>query len=118
MGDDREIRFGESGYRYYRLTIFNEDNPPLPVEKPMASGFARKIIFTAAGGETYRLYYGNPEASTLSYELEKLFPYLVTEDLPVARLGNHEVNPAFDAPQPRPLTSRSPNATPGCCRGS
>ena len=102
VGDDRELRLGESRYLYYRITIFNEDNPPLPVEEPIASGFARKIIFAAAAGETYRLYYGNPEASAPSYELEKLFPYLVTEDLPVARLGLREVNPAFDAPAPPP----------------
>ena len=102
VGDDREIRFGESRYRYYRITIFNEDNPPLTVQQPMASGFARKIVFTAAAGETHRLYYGNPEASAPSYELEKLFPYLVTEDLPVARLGLREVNPAFDVPAPPP----------------
>ena len=102
VGDDREIRFGESRYPYYRITIFNEDNPPLPVEQPIANGFARKIVFTAGAGETYRLYYGNPEASTPSYELEKLFPYLVTEDLPVARLGLREVNPAFGVPAPRP----------------
>lgn len=102
VGDDRELRFGESRYRYYRVTIFNEDNPLLPVENPMASGFARKVVFAAGAGETYRFYYGNPEASAPSYELEKLFPYLATEDLPVARLGSPEVNPAFDAPEPRP----------------
>ena len=117
VGDDREIRFGESRYRYYRITIFNEDNPPLPVEKPVGSGFARKIVFTAAAGETHRLYYGNPEASAPSYELEKLFPYLVTEDLPVARLGHRDVNPAFDAPVPRPVgepfTERYPWLLPG-----
>ncbi len=116
VGDDREIRFGESRYRYYRITIFNEDNPPLPVEKPVGSGFARKIVFTAAG-ETHRLYYGNPEASAPSYELEKLFPYLVTEDLPVARLGPRDLNPAFDAPVPRPVgepfTERYPWLLPG-----
>ena len=105
------MRLGESRYLYYRITIFNEDNPPLPVEEPIASGFARKIIFAAAG-ETYRLYYGNSEASAPSYELEKVFPYLVTEDLPVARLGRHEVNPAVDVmpvrPDSVPFTERYP----------
>ena len=101
VGHDRELRFGGSRYLYYRITIFNEDNPPLPVEEPIASGFARKIVFTAAG-ETYRLYSGNSEASAPSYELEKLFPYLVTEDLPVAGLGLREVNPVFYAPAPPP----------------
>ncbi len=117
VGDDRELRFGESRYRYYRVTIFNEDNPPLPVENPVASGFSRKVVFPAGAGETYRLYYGNPEASTPSYELEKLFPYLDTEDLPVARLDSPEVNPAFGIPEPPsevvPFTERYPWLLPG-----
>ena len=117
VGDDRELRFGESSYLYYKITIFNEDNPPLPVEAAVAGGFARKIVFTAAAGETYRLYYGNPEASAPSYELEKFFPYLITEDLPVARLGPHDLNPAFDAPAPPlegvPFTERYPWLLPG-----
>ena len=117
MGDDRELRFGESRYLYYRITIFNEDNPPLPVEKPVASGYARKIVFVANSGETHRLYYGSPEASAPSYELEKLLPYLDTEDLPVARLGGHEINPAFGVPEPVsetvPFTERYPWLLPG-----
>ena len=117
VGDDRELRFGESRYLYYRITIFNEDNPPLPVEKPVASGFSRKVVFAAAAGETHRLYYGNPEASAPSYELEKLLPYLDTEDLPVARLGGSEVNPAFGIPEPAseivPFTERYPWLLPG-----
>ena len=114
VGGDRELRFGESRYFYYRITIFNEDNPPLPVEKLTASGYARKVVFTAAGGP-YRLYYGNPEASAPSYELEKLFPYLATEDLPLARLGPREINPVFDTPEPRvvPFTERYPWLLPG-----
>ena len=109
------MRFGESRYLYYRIIIFNEDNPPLPVEKPVARGFARMVVFTAAADETYRLYYGNAEASAPSYELEKLFPYLVTEDLPVARLGNHEINPAFGVPArvALPFTERYPWLLPG-----
>ncbi len=112
VGDDRELRFGESRYLYYRITIFNEDNAPLPVEKPVTSGYARKIVFTAAAGETHHLYYGNPEASAPSYEFEKLLPYLDTEDLPMARLGGHEINPAFGIPEPPseivPFTERYP----------
>ncbi len=112
VGDDREIRFPESRHRYYRITVFNEDNPPLPVETAQADGFIRKIIFDATTGETYRLYYGNPRASAPSYELERLFPYLVTENLPAARLGPQDANPAFDARPPPsdvvPFTERYP----------
>ena len=49
--------------------------------------------------------------------LAMLFPYLVTENLPVARLGTRAVNPAFDAPVPRPVaepfTERYPWLLPG-----
>ena len=117
VGDDRELRFGESRYLHYRITIFNEDNPPLPVEKPVASGFARKVVFAAAAGESYRLYYGNPKAFAPSYELKQLFPYLDTEDLPVARMGPYEINPAFGVPAPvpasEPFTERYPWLLPG-----
>lgn len=110
-GSDQSMGFGESRYRYYRITIFNEDNPPLPVENARASGFVRKLIFSAEAGKSYRLYYGNPEASAPSYELERIFPYLVTENLPAARLGPHTPNPAFAEPappRPRPFTERYP----------
>ena len=110
VGNDLTIPFGESRYRYYRLTIQNEDNPPLPVDGAEASGFLRKLIFSAESGKAYRLYYGNPEAAAPSYELERIFPYLVTEDLPVARLGVHTLNPAFTVPAapPVPFTERYP----------
>ncbi len=110
VGNDLTIRFGESRYRYYRLTIQNEDNPPLPVDGARASGFLRKLIFSAEAGKPYRLYYGHPESVAPSYELERIFPYLVTEDLPVARLGVHTLNPAFTVPEtpPVPFTERYP----------
>ena len=56
------------------------------------------------------MYYGHPEADAPSYELERLFPYLVTEDLPKARLGVHTLNPAFTVPAtpPAPFTERNP----------
>ncbi len=110
VGNDLTVGFGESRYRYYRLTIQNEDNPPLPVEGARVSGFLRKLIFSAEADKEYRLYYGHPDAPAPSYELERIFPYLVTEDLPVARLGVHKQNPAFTLPEspPVPFTERYP----------
>ena len=110
VGSDLSIGFGESRYRYYRVTIANEDNPTLPVEGARASGFVRKLVFSADPTRSYRLYYGNPGASAPSYDLERVFPYLVTEGLPVASLGPHAQNPAFavPAPPPKPFTERHP----------
>ncbi len=105
VGEKLSVRYRESTYRYYRLTVLNEDNPPLSVESARAYGFQRKLIFSAVPGGAYGLYYGNPEAGTPSYELERIFPYLVTEDLPQARLGGHTANPLFAEPR-EPFTER------------
>jgi len=113
VGSKLGIAFRESTFRYYRLTIINEDNPVLPVDNARAYGFLRKLIFSVAPGETYSLYYGNEDARAPSYELERIFPYLVTENLPQARLGAHAANPLFlETPEPpepiRPFTERYP----------
>ena len=57
-----------------------------------------------------RLYLGNPDAKSPSYELEHIFPYLVTENLPVVQLGVHTSNPLFTGPiePPTPFTERYP----------
>ena len=110
VGSQIFISYPESRYRYFRLTVFNEDDPPLPVIGAQASGFLRKLIFFADPGGSYRLYYGNPDAEPPSYELEQVFPYLVTENLPVIGLGAHTANPLFTGPlEPsKPFTERYP----------
>ena len=110
VGSQLSISYPESRFRYFRLTVFNEDDPPLPVTGAQASGFLRKLIFFADPGSSYRLYYGSPKAEPPSYELEHVFPYLVTENLPVAGLGTHTANPLFTGPvEPtKPFTERYP----------
>lgn len=60
VGNKFSLRYHESTFRYFRLTILNEDNPPLPIDGARAYGFLRKLIFPASSGRTYRLYYGTP----------------------------------------------------------
>ena len=110
VGSKLSLSYPEATFRYFRLTIFNEDNPPLPVTGASVHGFLRKLIFPASPGSTYRLYYGNAEARAPSYELERIFPYLVTENLPQAKIGTHTANPLFDEPSepPEPFTERYP----------
>ncbi|MBI4236738.1 MAG: DUF3999 family protein, partial [Chloroflexi bacterium] len=107
VGSKLSVQYPESTYSYLRLTILNEDNPPLPVSEARAYGFLRRVIFSASPGGTYRLSYGNATARQPSYELERIFPYLVTENLPAAQLGPHTANPLFTIPQ-KPLTERYP----------
>ncbi len=110
VGNKLSISYPESTFRYFRLTIFNEDNPPLPVATARAYGSLRRLIFSASPGSTYSLYYGNADARAPSYELERVFPYLVTDNLPEAKLGPHTANPLFTglSGAARPFTERYP----------
>jgi hypothetical protein len=107
-GAKLSVNYPESTFRYYRLTVLNEDNSPLPLTGAVAHGFLRKLIFEASPGGDYRLYYGNADAAATSYELERIFPYLVTDNLPLAALGSHGPNPAYLGPPAAPLTERLP----------
>lgn len=110
VGSKLHLDYPESAYRYFRLTVFNEDNPPLPIAGAQAHGYLRKLIFPASPARGYALFYGHLSARTPSYELERVFPYLVTENLPQAGLGAQASNARFAAPSEpsRPLTERTP----------
>ena len=60
VGQRLQVNFPESSYRYYRVTIQNRDNPPLPLEDINLFGVERKVIFEAQPDGDYALYYGNP----------------------------------------------------------
>ena len=58
-------------------------------------------------GYRYKLYYGNTEARQPSYDIERVFPYLVTEALPEVKLGDQSANPYFTEKKP-PVSERFP----------
>ena len=107
VGDKLSLSYPETTFRYLRLTIFNEDNPPLPVDGVELPGVPRKLIFRAQLGAAYKLYYGNPGAHAPSYELERILPFLETENLPVGGLGPQADNLAFQVEKERlPFSER------------
>ena len=110
VGNRLEIQYPESRHRYYRVTVQNRDNPPLPLEGITLLGVERKVIFQAQPGGNYALYYGNPNALRPSYDLERVLPYYETAGLPAATLGAQQSNPAFALPEPPvlPWTERYP----------
>ena len=110
VGSRLEVNYPESRHRYYRMTVQNRDNPPLPLEDITLFGVERKVIFQAQPGGDYALYYGNPDALRPSYDLERVLPYFETASLPAATLGAQQVNPAFALPEPPalPWTERYP----------
>ena len=106
-GRSRDISYPESRYRYYRWTVENGDDPPLPLENIALHGLARQVIFPVQPGANYALYYGNPAARPPAYELERLAAWLETDDLPAATLGAQQTNQTFTGHR-RPLTERYP----------
>ncbi len=106
-GRQLDLSYSETTYRYMRLTIHNEDNPPLSIDGVEAQGLVRRVLFLAQPGETYSLYYGNPNAGPVSYDLATLLPYLDTDSPIPGNLGAQMDNPGFAVPQP-PFSERFP----------
>ncbi len=97
----------ERHFNYLRATIHNEDNPLLSIDGIEAEGLARRVLFLAQPGETYSLYYGNPGAGPVSYDLANLLPYLDAESPLTGSLGAQTDNPQFTVPKP-PFSERFP----------
>lgn len=105
VGNNLVITYPESTSRYLRLVIHDEDSPPLTVQDVNVWGLRRSLVFIADSPEPYNLYYGNAEASRPSYDIERVFPYLVTEQLPQVGLGAQAVNPNFVFVEEKPPVS-------------
>ena len=106
-GRQLDLPYSETTYRYMRVTIHNEDNLTLSIDGIESHGLARRVLFLARPGETYSLYYGNPGAGPVSYDLAKLLPYLDIESPLPGSLGAQVQNPEFAVPQP-PFSERFP----------
>jgi hypothetical protein len=107
VGKSLTITYPETTSRYLRLVIHDEDSPPLTVKEVNVWGLWRRLIFAADPNQSYQLYYGNEKAKQPSYDIERVFPYLVTDVLPEATLGPQAANPDFVAKKP-PVSERFP----------
>lgn len=94
-GENLALSYPESSFRYLRIKISNEDDAPLTVRNIRVLGFLHKLIFRANPEKTYRLYYGHETAQIPSYDLERFFPYLITDNLPTGHLGERVDNPLY-----------------------
>ena len=110
VGSNLSISFPEITSRFIGITIYHEDNPPFDIESVGVHGIQRTLVFSADPDRSYGLYYGNTEARSPSYDIGRVLPYLETDSLPEARLGEQAANPRFAAelPPPEPLSERLP----------
>ena len=107
VGERLFFTYPETTARYLRLVIHDEDSPPLTVQEVNVWGLWRRVVFAADPQQSYKLYYGNAKAQRPSYDIERIFPYLVTEKLPEAKLGPQNANPSFEEEKP-PVSERFP----------
>lgn len=107
VGKSLTITYPETTSRYLRLVIHDEDSPPLTVQEVSVWGLWRRLVFVVDPQQSYKLYYGNMEARRPTYDIERLFPYLVTEELPEAELDAQTVNSHF-VEKKSPVSERFP----------
>lgn len=107
VGRQLTVTYPETTRRYLRLTVYNEDNPPLEIGGLEVYGVSRRLLFPARPETLYQLYYGKLDTRAPSYDLARFLPYLETEGLPLGVLGAQTRNPAYMIPQ-EPWSERLP----------
>ncbi|KKS04529.1 hypothetical protein A2W70_00265 [Candidatus Curtissbacteria bacterium RIFCSPLOWO2_02_41_11] len=109
-GAKDSVTFSEGNFRYLRLTVFNRDNSPVKLTDFAVFGTVRKVIFEYALGETYKLFYGNPQARYPDYDIESYLVYFNASDVSAAVLGSEQENSSFvpEKAREKPLTERYP----------
>ena len=107
VGSNLAVGYREATSRYVRLVIHDEDSPPLHIQGVDVWGYRRSLLYTADPEQSYELYYGNVDARRPSYDIERVFPYLETEELAQATLGPQNTNPDYVEKKP-PVSERFP----------
>ena len=95
VGQNLTLEYPEISSRYLRVTIHNQDNPPLHIKGGTVYSFPHKVIFPYDSRIQYALYYGNPKAQPPVYDIQQLATYLEKGNLPVFSLGPEQKNPLY-----------------------
>jgi len=99
-GVSNRVTYPDQKKRYVKLSIVNDDNRPLTVGGiVLIEGSVFSAIFETRPGESYRLYYGNPDAKRPTYDISSISSYIEANKLPQASLGDEKENPSYIAPK-------------------
>ncbi|MEP7362005.1 MAG: DUF3999 family protein [Acidobacteriota bacterium] len=84
IGDTSELvlQGGEQRARYARLRIFNRDDQPITVDKLVFEAPTRMVKFIPHEPGEHSLWYGNPKAKSVSYDLA----VVLDRDAPIERI--------------------------------
>jgi len=94
-GENLTLNFSETKDRFIKILIENQDDDPLAISGVKTFSIFRQVIFTAEAEESYRVYYGNQDARTSGYDLEKYFQYLDKESAKDVTLSAQKNNKEY-----------------------
>jgi hypothetical protein len=110
-GDQSDFRF-ELGHarmpERIELETDNGDNPPLALDAARVIYQTRVLAAKIVSAEPVFLYYGNPQASAPSYDLDLVRAELLAADKHQAALGSEEILKPDSAAKPWRVTAGSP----------
>jgi hypothetical protein len=101
-----DVRVPETAAPYWRVTVYDRNDRPLPDLAVHAETIPRRVVFRQQPSERYRLLFGNDEASAPQYELARLTDAASLDAATVVTIGNSEPNANYA--DPAPWTERHP----------
>ncbi|HXM18754.1 MAG TPA: DUF3999 family protein [Candidatus Tumulicola sp.] len=96
----RRIEFQEGGGRYWRITVFNHNDPPVTGLSATLLASPRHVSFRQEPGRTYRLLYGDNRATAPQYDVADLTTAAERSAAPTVNLGAEQTNAAYVDPAP------------------
>jgi hypothetical protein len=98
-GGSNTISYSRQNARFIRISIVNDDNPPLTLgTKVTVEGPLVTVFFEAKPGISYRAYYGNSNARTPQYDTSAFKSYIDETTLSSASVGAEVFNTVYVAP--------------------
>lgn len=92
-GSLKTIDYAPVQYRYLRFTLWHSGSIIIN-EIELSGESSGQLIFKAAPGKSYKVYYGNPQATQPTYNLTGIY---TAATLPYAQPTGEYVNSLFDA---------------------
>jgi len=101
QGSQSKVDFREQKSRYTRISVVNDDNPPLVFEpKVTISGPILEVIFDSKPNNTYRIFYGNKNARMPQYDISAFASYIQADSLLILSAGPQVLNTSYIPPKP------------------
>jgi hypothetical protein len=90
-------------HRFYRIEIFNRDDPPLRIREVALETVPHYLVVEAGKGGEPHLYYGSSVHDAPQYDLQRRVSEQAVAAAPALDLGRKQPNPLHAAYRPRNL---------------